>query len=208
MPARITHLPAIALAALAFGATTAAASASSSSNAAAQLTRYLVADSDVADYAPAGKATRFTTPTSWGAILGPKPQTAISRLEREGFVAAASEYTLYTPTDGSGGGISWAAELGSASGAAAEQAIDYKQFAVPSMGASVVQRYALKGISGSRAWTSAALGFQSANVLFTEGRCLLLIGIERTVGGTLTNVMGPLQSAADSIYKRTHARCP
>jgi hypothetical protein len=204
----MSHIPALALALLALGATTAAASASPSSTAAAQLTRYLMAGSDVADYAPAGKATRFETPTSWGAILGPKPAPAISRLEREGFVAAASEYTLYTPKGGTGGGISWAAEFGSANSAAAEQAVDYKQFAVASMGASVVKRYSLKGIAGSRAWASTALGFQSANVIFTEGRCLLLIGIERTVGGTLANVMGPLQSAADSVYKRTRARCP
>jgi hypothetical protein len=35
-----------------------------------------------------------------------------------------------------------------------------------------------------------------------------LIGIERTAGGTLSNVMGPLQSAAESIYKRTRHSCP
>gem|GEM_PF-6665614 len=37
------------------------------------------------------------------------------------------------------------------------------------MGASVVRRYSLSAIGGSRAWTTAALGFQAANVLIPKG---------------------------------------
>jgi len=185
--------------------TSAALAASSTPRAAAShLAAYLVRSGDVAGYAPDGAATSFTTASAWGGARTP----LTARLEREGFVAASSEYTFYTPKNGSGGGISWALELGSARSASTELAADYKQLAVGTMGASVVRRYSLSAIGGSRAWTTAALGFQAANVLRTEGRCVLLIGIERTTGGTLSNVMGPLQSAAESIYKRTRHSCP
>jgi hypothetical protein len=203
---KIPHLRAVCALGVTLAALSAvtAVAATSPSTAATHLATFLVRSGDVSGYAPAGSATRFTTATAWGG----KKTPLTTRLVKEGFVAAASEYTLYTPKGGSGGGISWALELSSAASASSELAADYKQLAVGSMGASVVKRYSLPGIRNSRAWTTEALGFQAANVLYPEGRCVLLIGIERTLGGTLSNVMTPLQTAAQSIYKRTHATCP
>jgi hypothetical protein len=204
---RSIHTRALLSLAVAVGATSAATAlaASSPSAAATHLAAtFVVRGGDVKDYEPAGSATRFTTAAAWGG----KKSALTARLEQEGFVAAASEYTLYTPKGGTGGGISWALELGSAGDASRELAADYKQLAVSSMGASVVKRYSLPGIRSSRAWTTQALGFAAANVLYSEGRCVLLIGIERTIGGSLANVMAPLQTAAQTIYRRTHRTCP
>ncbi|MGD0198063.1 MAG: hypothetical protein ABSC56_09190 [Solirubrobacteraceae bacterium] len=197
-------LAAALVAALALTGGSAALGAKSSP--ATTLANYLVQGGEETGFVPAGKPSTFKTAEAWGSVLDAKGAPA--RLTKEGFVSALSEYTLYTPKRGSGGGISWAVELGSAANAKAEASADYKQLAVGSEGATVVERYALKGIADSRAWTSEALGFVSANVIFIEGRCVMLIGVERTQGGTGTNTVAPMEAAADSIYKHSHGTCP
>ena len=174
------------------------------------LTNYVVQGHDETGFAPSAKPLKYTTAAEWGAALGPKA-TATPRLAKEGFVEALAQPTAYTANETSGAGVSWVVEVGSAAKASKEAAADLTRLEVGGDGTSVAKRYSLKGIPGSHAWIDQAPveeNFYSANAIFTEGSCVLLVGVERSAGGSLSNVMGPVQAAATSILKRTHRRCP
>jgi hypothetical protein len=174
------------------------------------LISYLVQGHDAPGFAPSAKPLVYTTAAEWGAALGPK-STAEPRLAKEGFVEALTQSITYSADPTSGAGVSWVVEVGSAADATREAAADLTRLEVGGDGASVTKRYSLKGIPGSHAWIDQAPveeNFYSANTILTEGSCVLLIGVERSAGGSLSNVMGPIQSAATSILRRTHKRCP
>ncbi|HUB76799.1 MAG TPA: hypothetical protein VL977_07070, partial [Solirubrobacteraceae bacterium] len=126
----------------------------------------------------------------------------------EGFVAAASQQLIYSANTAAGAGLSWAVELGTPAAASKELSFDYARLAVGGEGAKVSGRFTLAGLPGSRGWVDQALGFYSANLLFPEGRCVMLIGVERTGDVQLASVTGPVEAAARSIFKRTRGACP
>jgi hypothetical protein len=207
MPRRLKRAAPVARIAT-FVALLAASSALAASG--SPLTSYLVQGHDEPGFAPSAKPLKYTTAAEWGAALGPKA-TATPRLAKEGFVEALTQQTAYTANTTSGAGVSWVVQVGSAANASKEAAADLTRLEVGGDGANVTKRYSLKGIAGSHAWIDQAPveeNFYAANAIFTEGSCVLLIGVERSAGGSLSDVMGPIQSAASSILKRTHNRCP
>jgi hypothetical protein len=119
------------------------------------------------------------------------------RVEREGFREAVQQQTA---TGNGGGGLDFVLELGSATAAREEQAAqldeDIAAQHVP------ITRFAVPGVPGASA-IAAAGGKQgsTANVLFTEGRCLLLVGDGEVASGYRARVV----AGAQAIYRRTAA---
>jgi hypothetical protein len=117
------------------------------------------------------------------------------RLAQEGFRQVVSVST----GSAKGQGVSWAMELGSASAAAREKAAELQEFAY-GPGAPGATRFAVPGVPGAEGWGQANT---DANILFTEGRCLMLVGDELTSG---TNVKLPVIAAAHAVWARTHGK--
>ena len=169
------------------------------------ITNYLPRANEETGFTATARPTVYTTVSSWGKWVG-KP--AAARESEEGFVTAASEHTGYTANTNAGAGTAWVVELGSAAEATKEVAAEYPVLAVPGGGWKLTKKYSLSALPGSHAWTYAGQGDLAANVIFAEGRCVLLVGDERSGGGTLSAVESPIQAGAEAIYKRTHRACP
>ena len=96
-------------------------------------------------------------------------------------------------------GVSWATELGSASAAAREKAAELQEF-TNGPGAAGATRFTVAGIPGAEGWT---VPDQVANVLFTEGRCLMLVGDQLTSGA---DNKPPVVAAVRAVWARTHGK--
>jgi hypothetical protein len=120
------------------------------------------------------------------------------RVHGEGFRGALEQATA---TSTGGTGLDFVLELSSAAAARREQAVELKED-VAEQGHYGVTRFTVPGVPGSQgiAATGGKRG-SAANVLFTEGRCLLLVGNDEVdakyrqyvVAGTL------------ALYRRTVA---
>jgi len=122
----------------------------------------------------------------------------VRRVAREGFRDALQQQTA-TPTGGTG--LNFVLELGSAPAARHEEIVELGEDTAE-QGHVGVTRFTVAGIPRS-AGISASAGKQgsAANVLFTVGRCLLLVGS----GGVDPNYRKDVIAGARALYRRTAA---
>jgi hypothetical protein len=117
------------------------------------------------------------------------------RVSSEGFRGALEQDTA---TTSGGSGLDFVLELGSAAAATDEQAVQLRED-IAAQGHVHVTRFSVPGIPGSTG--IAAFGGKqgsAANVLFTEGRCLLLVGD----GEAGSNYKAQVLTGAQAIYRR------
>jgi hypothetical protein len=175
-------------------ATTKSASATSAA-AKLSLSAYLVLGREETGLPPKGRATDYLTATRWTSNGVPNAAAEAKRLSQEGFREATSVQTGSTQ----GQGVSWAMELGSASSAAREKAAELQEFA-SGPGAPGATRFTVAGVPGADGWTVPS---QVANVLFTEGRCLMLVGDQLA---SATDNKPPVVDAVRAVWARTHGK--
>jgi hypothetical protein len=154
------------------------------------LSAYLVQGHEETGMRTTGGATADRTPVQWTSGGVPDAAAENKRLDQEGF-----REVLSVPTGSTRGqSISWAMQLGSASAAAREQAAELQPFG---SGPSTT-RFTVTGVPGAKGWDQANT---DANILFTEGRCLMLVGDEVSGGD-----QPPVIAAAHAIWARTHGK--
>jgi hypothetical protein len=134
------------------------------------------------------------------------------RLSGEGFVAYLIEHLTPSAAPSNGAAVSTVMELGSPAAAAREQRtelqhlIAFQGISLPGRPALVSRDFTVPGVPSADGLTGTQAGLPGgeANVLFTEGRCMLVVGDSRAAG----NITAPVTAAVQSIYRRTHGRCP
>jgi hypothetical protein len=155
------------------------------------LSGYLVRAHEETGMERTGPATTDLTPSQWTSDGVPDAAAENTRLAKEGFREVISV--------GTSDGVSWAMQLGSAPAAAREEAAELKEFAYGPQAPPNTTRFTIPGISSADGWVFPNA---DANVLFTEGRCLMLVGDDLT---TSDNKL-PVVAAAHAIWTRTHGR--
>jgi hypothetical protein len=168
-------------------------STSASSTSKLPLSAYLVRGHEETGLPPNGRATHYVTPTQWTSNGVPNGAAEAKRLSEDGFREAISVQT----GSSKGEGVSWVMQLGSASAAAREKAAELQEFASTTPGAT---RFSVAGVPGAEGWGQADA---NANILFTEGRCLMLIGDQLASG---TNNKPPVIAAVRALRARTHGK--
>jgi hypothetical protein len=143
---------------------------------------------------PTGKAVADRTPAQWTANGTPNAAAEDKRLRQEGFREVISVQTGASSAQG----VSWAMELASASAVAREQAAELKEFAYGPDAPTKATRFSVLGVASAEGW---AFPGADANVLFTEGRCLLLVGDQLS-----GSVKPPVIAATRAIWARTHGK--
>ena len=104
-----------------------------------------------------------------------------------------------------GGGLSLVVELGSRKSADAELSVQLRQDIAGQGPGARIQHFMVPGVTSARGFTVVtAIPGSAANALFTEGRCLLLVGDAIPKGDPAT----PVKAGVKAIYRRTHGRCP
>lgn len=155
------------------------------------LSAYLVRAHEETGMQRTGPATADLTATQWTANGAPDAAAENTRLAKEGFRQVISVQTSQ--------GVSWAMQLGSSSAAAREEAAELKEFASGPQASPGTKRFTIPGVPGAEGWVFPNA---DANVLFTEGRCLMLVGDDLT---TSDNKL-PVVAAAHAIWTRTHGK--
>jgi hypothetical protein len=140
---------------------------------------------------PTGVATVYRTAARWTSNGVPAAAAEDKRLSQEGFRGVTSVQT--------GHGVSWVMQLGSASGAAREKGAELREFAYGPGAPTTTTQFTVPGVRSAEGWV---FPYADANVLFTEGRCLMLVGDDLT---TADNKL-PVVAAAHAIWARTHGR--
>jgi hypothetical protein len=172
-----------------------ATSAAARTHAAAKLPldAYLVRGHEETGMQPTGRATVYRTAAQWTSSGVPNAAAEDKRLAQEGFREVTSVQT--------GQGVSWAMELGSASAATREKAAELQAFAYPNGPGTptTTTRFTVPGVPSAEGWV---FPYADANVLFTEGRCLMLVGDDLT---TSDNKL-PVVAAAHAIWAHTHGK--
>jgi hypothetical protein len=169
-------------------------STSPSSTSALPLSAYLVRGQEETGLPPTGRAMRYLAATQWTSDI-PNGAADAKRLTREGFREVVSVQT----GSAKGQGISWAMELGSASAAAREKAAELHEFVYgPQAGGAT--RFPIAGVPGADGWGQ---GNTDANILFTEGRCLMLVGDELASGG---DNKPTVVAGVSAVWARTHGK--
>jgi hypothetical protein len=155
------------------------------------LSAYLVRAHEETGMQRTGPTTADLTPAQWTSNGVPDAATENRRLAKERFREVMSVQTSQ--------GVSWAMQLGSATAAAREEATELKEFSSSPQAPADTTRFAIPGIPSAEGWDFPDA---DANVLFTEGRCLLLVGDDLT---TSDNKL-PVIAAAHAIWTRTHGK--
>ena len=155
------------------------------------LSAYLVRAHEETGMQRTGPATADMTPAQWTSRGVPDAAAENKRLAKEGFREAISVQTSQ--------GVSWVMHLGSASAAAREEATELKEFASGPLAPANTTRFTIPGVSSADGWVFPNA---DANVLFTEGPCLMLVGDDLT---TSDNKL-PVVAAAHAIWTRTHGK--
>lgn len=158
------------------------------------LSAYLVRGQEETGLPPTGRATRYLAATEWTSDI-PNGAADAKRLAQEGFREVESVQT----GSAKGQGISWAMELGSASAAAREKAAELQEFAYGPQ-APGATRFPVAGVPGAEGWGQPDA---DANILFTEGRCLMLIGAQLA---SATDNKPPVLAAVGAVWARTHGK--
>lgn len=133
----------------------------------ASLQSYLIHGNEETGYAIQRPLEHYKTAAGYAASEQ-QPELA-QQLTREGFQQALVENT------GGGNGISWVMQFARASDAAREQSFEIQNGLI---GSGQQFRFSVPGVPGSDGFGVRSVdGAQGdANVLFTEGRCVLLVG--------------------------------
>jgi len=155
------------------------------------LNAYLVKGREETGLEAPPNTTVFQTVAQWasgGNGQGQDPGD-VQRLTREGFREAMSVNTA-----GVGPGLSWVIELSSAGAATHEQAAE---LAESINGASGVKRFTVSGIPNADGFTFYPGA--ASNVLFTEGRCVMLVG---AAAGSASKPA--VTAGVRAIWARTH----
>ena len=155
------------------------------------LSAYLVRAHEETGMQPTGPTTADLTPAQWTANGVPDAAAENTRLAKEGFREVISVQTSQ--------GVSWAMQLGSPSAAAREQATELKEFGSGPQAPANTTRFTIPGVPSAEGWVFPNA---DANVLFTEGRCLMLVGDDLT---TSDNKL-PVVAAAHAIWTRTDGK--
>jgi len=155
------------------------------------LSAYLVQGQEETGMTPTGKPTVDATPAQWTSNGTPNAAAENTRLAHEGFREVISVQT--------GQGVSWVMQLASAPAAAREQAAELKEFAYGPGAPATTTRFTVPGVPSAEGWDFPDA---DANVLFTEGRCLMLVGDDLT---TNDNKL-PVVNATHAIWVRTHGK--
>jgi hypothetical protein len=174
------------------GATTSHSAATASG---LPINAYVVKSGEEPGYAPQPPAD-YKTPQELQTNQAGYSAADLKRLGSEGFRAAAVEQT-----GTSLGGLSFVSELGSTAAARRELAAEVAE---DLHGASPGVRFkvaAIPGAVGVAYPSHGAGGDAGGNVLFQEGRCMLLVGDT----GTTSAYRKPAVAGATAIWKRTHA---
>ena len=161
----------------------------------ANLERYLLQADEVPDLEP------IPAPQTDTGEPFPLPAEGAEKLERSGYIS-----TTYQPADGDrGAGVSSVLLFETAAGArdwmAYETSDDGIQALIPG---AKIKRFDVPDIPGANGWTGPDRhGNAIGQVYWTQGRCMLTIGLE---------VEGPrverLSAGAKAIYERTGGTCP
>lgn len=122
------------------------------------------------------------------------------RLDRSGYIS-----TTYQPAEGQGAGVSSVLLFYTVTGAqewmAYETSLRAIRLQIPG---AEIERFDVPDVPGATGWTGPDIhGNAIGQVYWTQGRCMLLIGLE---------VEGPrverLRAGAKAIYERTGGDCP
>jgi hypothetical protein len=129
------------------------------------------------------------------------PKDGAERLRRSGYIS-----TTYQPAKGDrSGGVSsvllFETEAGAREWMAYETSDDAIRHQIPG---AKIKRFRVPDVPGANGWTGPDLhGNAIGHVYWTQGRCMMLIGLE---------VEGPrverLSAGAKAIYERTGGTCP
>jgi hypothetical protein len=129
------------------------------------------------------------------------PEDGAERLRRSGYIS-----TTYQPAEGDrSGGVSsvllFETEAGARDWMAYETSDEAIQQQIPG---AQIKRFQVSDVPGAHGWTGPDLhGNAIGHVYWTQGRCMMLIGLE---------VEGPrverLSAGAEAIYERTGGTCP
>ena len=160
------------------------------------LEQYLLQADEVPDLAPVSSPHTDSTPP-----LMPMPEGGTELLRRSGYIS-----TTYQPAVGDrGAGVSsvllFETEAGAQDWMAFETSDEVIQ--VLSSGAKI-KRFQVPDVPGANGWTGPDLhGNAIGHVYWTQGRCMMLIGLE---------VEGPrvqrLSAGVKAVYERTGGTCP
>jgi hypothetical protein len=170
-------------------------STSQSSSSKLPLSAYLVRGHEETGLPPTGRVTHYLSATQWTSDGVPNGAAEAKRLSQEGFREVLSVHTGSTK----GQGISWVTEVGSASAAAREKAAELQEFAYGPEAAGAT-RFTDAGVPGAEGWGQPDT---DANILFTEGRCLMLVGDQLAPG---TDDKPPVLAAVSAVWARTHGK--
>lgn len=129
------------------------------------------------------------------------PEDGAERLRRSGYIS-----TIYQPAEGDlSGGVSsillFETEAGARDWMAYETSGEAIRHQIPG---AKIKRFKVLDVPGAHGWTGPDLhGNAIGHVFWTQGRCMLLLGLE---------VEGPrverLSAGARAIYERTGGTCP
>ena len=159
------------------------------------LEKYLLQDDEVPDLAPIGSPRTDAGPPF------DLPEGGAEQLERSGYIS-----NTFQPADGdNGAGVSsvmlFETEAGARDWMAYETTDELIQFQIPD---ATIERFEVPDVPGANGWTGPDLhGNAIGQVYWTQGRCMMLIGLE---------VEGPrverLTAGVKAIYERTGGTCP
>jgi hypothetical protein len=158
------------------------------------LSAYLVRRHEETGLPPTGGVTVYRTAAQWTSDGVPDAAAEDNRLAQEGFREVMSVQTGSTQ----GQGVSWVMELNSASAPAPEKAAELHEFAYGPDAPTTPTRFTVPGVPSAEGWTFPNA---DANVLFTEGRCLMLVGDQLA---SATDNRPPVIAAVRAVWTRTH----
>jgi hypothetical protein len=168
------------------------------------LDRFLMRKDDEPGFRPG--AAPGAVPRSGGTITGVEAfvedlhltQADGQRLRSEGFIA----YTFQPIRGPRTAGITNVTLYATAEGARHSMAHDLRPDVIRAFGpVANLRRFPVPGIPGARGWTASKP--HVGNVLWVQGRCMLVLGNQGP--GPLA---GPLSTGARTIYERTDGECP
>ena len=177
--------------------------------AAAPLESYLARRGEETGFAPRGKPSAYGTAHAFlasGGEKGSQLRKDAARLSGDGFVRALVEHTTYLAAPANGGGLSLVIELGSPSSAQSEQRALLREDITGEGRSAKIDRFTVADAPGATGFTVTIPGRAgaAANVLFIEGRCVLLVGDAIPHG----DPAAPARAGTQAIYARTKGTCP
>lgn len=161
----------------------------------------LVRQGDFAGYRVEPATHSFKTAKAWVAN-GPHVRPAsvdVGRLQREGFVAALSEFLDRGSERQSG--LSWVVQLGSAAAARVELNADLAETIAAG---GHFKRFSVPAIPGAKGYSVSGGGATGENLFFADGPFLYLVGQGYSSANTNPPTRADLIAAATTLYRRVH----